>query len=156
MQNHNISYWWHHSMYSCWKIESPDSRVAISILSILNNTVRRKRAILHVVHVSSVGPLSLCSMDNPLFKLSLKSSSPDSDSVHLKINIRFSFSTGSQNSLLCWPLNCQDLSSIKRWDDPRRSTISLSSRLCSTWTGDIKMNFAFLYRISLPLCLDTV
>lgn len=53
------------------------------------------------------------------------------------INIQFSYSTGSQNSLLCWPLNCQDLSSTKHLDVLRRFTTSLSSPLCSTWTGNV-------------------
>lgn len=53
------------------------------------------------------------------------------------INIQFSYSTGSQNSLLCWPLNCQDLSSTKHLDVLRRFTTSLSSPLCSTWIGNV-------------------
>lgn len=53
------------------------------------------------------------------------------------INIQFSYSTGSQNSLLCWPLNCQDLSSTKHSDVLRRFTTSLSSPLCSTWIGNV-------------------
>lgn len=53
------------------------------------------------------------------------------------VNIQFSYSTGSQNSLLFWPLNCQDLSSTKHSDVLRRFTTSSSSPLCSTWIGNV-------------------